>query len=261
MSKKSVLFSVSLLVLFIAFYQLFNDTPAGDAEPIGLSAPTGLRWDWAGIVFVSFFGLFYWRLKRVEKHNLAGITLLAEGRYLEALEAFQKAPRHVATIHNAGVAQLGLWRVAEAEASFARILAKPAFVVRSLRVHAAPFRALALALLGRRSEAASQLAECDTLQVGATWNAILARAVLAARAGDWTEARELLARPNLNEPGGRCRGLAEALKLWAAEQLSGPGHSGNLDRVALFGESGPEVFQEIWPEFHRFLERHQPLEP
>ena len=261
MSNKSIILAASSIILFVVFYQHFNHTPAGHTVSIGSSTPTESSWSWIPFVFASVFGLFYWRAKRVEKHNLAGITLLAEGRYREALEAFQKGPRSLVATHHTGVAQLGLWRVAEAEASFARVMAKRGSVFRSIRVVAAPFRALASALLGRRSEAASQLAECDALQIGATWHTILARAVLAARAGDWTEASELLARPPINVPGGRYRGLAEALKLWATEQLSSPGHSESLDRAALFGESDPEVFKEIWPEFHRFLERHQPLEP
>lgn len=247
---------ISFIVLFVVFYRFFNtDTGSGLAKPT--QSPSSLAIMMV-VVFPLVFGFFLWRAKKVEKLNLAGLALLAEGRHLEALQIFQKMPNSSVSFLNAGVAQFGLWRVADAEASFARVMAKRTFFDRSIRHLTASPRALASALLGRGSDAASQLAECDAMQVGTTPVATLARAVLEARAGAWTQTRELLDRPAINELGGRYRGLAEALKAWAAEEQSEPARD-TLDRIALFPEIDPEAFREIWPGFYQFLDRHKPL--
>ena len=67
------------------------------------------------------------------------------------------------------------------------------------------------------------------------------------------DAREMLGRYELRSLGGPTRGLSDALKAWSVELTTGGRR--HVDRVALFGEAGPEGLREAWPELVAFVER------
>lgn len=82
----------------------------------------------------------------------------------------------------------------------------------------------------------------------------LTRAVEAIRLGDFAAAETLLASSAVFRfSGGAPRQLADALAAWCALELHGERRY--LNRVALFGEGGPDELAQCWPEFVAALDR------
>ncbi|MGC4119063.1 MAG: hypothetical protein QM765_31750 [Myxococcales bacterium] len=211
------------------------------------------------LVVPIFLVVFAYNLVRARKTNalsMASVARLNEGRYVEALAGFEqvarRAPKSPVALHNLGVAQLGLWQVAEAEQSFARAVKRSRFYF-DLRNIAQPNHALCAALLGKVPEANASLLACEKLKVADSPQAILCRAVLAARAGKLEDARDQLARPELRMLAGSSRGLAEVLSAWLASQLAGEAR--RVDVVSMLGEAGVDRIKPVWPELHDFVVR------
>ncbi len=246
-----------LVVVFVVLYQL--TWSGGHSGAVSTPARWATPWFffalWA-VLFLSFLSFFLWRARKANTFLTTGVTQLSQGRYLEAARSFQEAakrfPRSPGPVFNLGVAQVALWRVEDAEASFAKAN-RMSMRMMNLRPLIAPYRAFGAAFLGRSSDAEARLSECERLGVDSNAMATLARGVLAARAARWTDAHALLSRIEMNALGGPSRGLADALRAWTIQQLSG--ELRHVDRVAIFGESGPDVLKEAWPELHEFIQR------
>jgi tetratricopeptide (TPR) repeat protein len=207
------------------------------------------------VVTVVFLTL---RNRRVNADALQGIALLNQGRFSDALAAFQrglaKYSRSNALVFNTGLCFLALWRVSEADAAFAKAagmtLARLTFDVTTMLV---PQRALVAALLGRTDEARAHVATCQQLGLSRSAQVFLTTAVLAVRAGDFAEGRRALSVYEIRLLGGPTRGLADALSAWCLEQTTGERR--HVDRLGLFGEAGPDAIRRFWPELADFLER------
>ena len=81
----------------------------------------------------------------------------------------------------------------------------------------------------------------------------LVTAVIAARAGRAMEAFTRLSQPEVKQLGGMPRALADTLRAFLVFQDRG--ERWPVDRIALFGESGPEQLQKVWPELAAFVEQ------
>ncbi|MCU0695334.1 MAG: hypothetical protein MUC96_02260 [Myxococcaceae bacterium] len=210
-----------------------------------------------GAVAAAFIAVIV-RGRSANADALDGIAKLNQGRFSEALAAFERGlarfPQSNALVFNSGVALLSMWRVAEADAAFSKAagmkLARLTFDVTQMLE---PQRALVAALLGRGDEARGHLASCERLGLARAAQVLLARAVLAVRAGDFAEGRRQLGVYEVRLLGGPPRGLADALAAWCVEQTTGERR--HVDRLALFGEAGPDTLRGLWPELADFLDR------
>jgi tetratricopeptide (TPR) repeat protein len=210
-----------------------------------------------GAVVVAFVFILL-RGRRANADALEGIAMLNQGRFSEALAAFQRGlarfPQSNALVFNTGVALVSMWRVAEADAAFAKAagmkLARLTFDVTSMLE---PQRALVAALLGRAEDAKAHLRACEALTLGRSAHVLLAQAILAVRAGDFAEGRRQLSVYEVRLLGGPTRGLADALAAWCVEQMTGERR--HVDRLGLFGEAGPDAIRRFWPELADFIER------
>jgi tetratricopeptide (TPR) repeat protein len=218
----------------------------------------GLARSWAfpavvgGITFVFVF----LRMRRANADSVEGIALLNQGRFIDAVAAFEKglarSPRSHIFLFNKGVALMSLWRTADAEAAFDRAasmrVSNFSFNLERMLV---PQRALAAALLGRVDAARTHLARAEALQLGRSAQLTITNAVLAFRANDLTQARALLGAYEVKLLGGPTRGLADALTAWCVSRLGGPQRP--IDKVALYGEAGPDALRKVWPELVEFV--------
>jgi hypothetical protein len=53
--------------------------------------------------------------------------------------------------------------------------------------------------------------------------------------------------------GGGTGALVNALRAWAIERTTG--ELRHVDRVLLFGETGPQAVEKVWPELAQFVAR------
>jgi tetratricopeptide (TPR) repeat protein len=188
-----------------------------------------------------------------------GVRALNRGRYSEALEIFQRlaavAPRDPIVHFDLGVTRLQLWQLDRARAALD--------VAWAGRTEAGDFStqllslvpenmALVAALSGRAEEAARWLSAVPEQDADPA-RAALVRGVLAAKAGEWSGAREFLAPFEVKQLGGALGGLARVLDAMAIEGLTGERR--HIDRVALYGETGPEALRPHWPELVEFVNR------
>lgn len=210
------------------------------------------------LVGLVTFAFFLFRMKRANAESVEGITFLNQGRFTEAVAAFERShkryPRSHVFIFNRGIALFSLWRVAEAEASFLQASRmKVANFSFDLERMVVPYLALTAALLGRLDEARQRITQADQLKLDRSAHLTIAKAVVALRSNELKSARELLASYEVKLLGGPTRGLADALTAWTAEQFLGQARP--VDRVALFGEAGPDALRKVWPELVEFVTR------
>lgn len=208
-----------------------------------------------GVVTLAFF---VFRTKRANAESIEGITFLNQGRFTEALAAFERShkryPRSHVFIFNRGIALLSLWRVADAETSFLQAAQmKVANFSFNLERMVVPYLALTAGMLGRLDEARQRIAQAEQLKLDRSAHLTIARAVVALRTNELKRARELLSAYEVKLLGGPTRGLADALNAWSAEQFLGQARP--VDRVALFGEAGPDALRKVWPELVDFVTR------
>lgn len=259
-AKKTIILWLVLIVLFVAFYQFFSVPPDPNAAPV----PQGPRTDWFSIIlgwapfivlFVGFILFMNARQRRFVPNN-DGVKLLHQGHYVKALEVFEKFskdhPKLPLGPFNAGSTRMQLWRLEAAlrdfEAAQQLGAAKSKEMVALLPEHLA----LTHALLGRTADARRMLSEvpagqADPGRVG------VAEAILFLRAGDAARAREKLNIFEVKQLAGTLGALARTLDALCIEQLTGERR--HVDRVALFGGTGPEDLRKAWPELIAFVER------
>jgi hypothetical protein len=250
---RTVLLWVALVGMFTFFYQVFANGRTGGSEAVSWTrfAPTiGLAL--AAYAVVTFLGL---RTRGAYKLSQEGVDLLARGRYTEALEKFEsfcaRSTRTAVGPYNVGLAQLMLWRLGAAEEAFAQAL-KRGKRIPFFKTNAPLLLAVCTALAGRTDTAQRWLDQL-TLEARDTGLSGLARAVLACRRGDFSGALPLLDAFEVKQLGGFYLALANALRAWCVAEQTG--ELRHVDRVALFGETGPEVVRGAWPELTDFVLR------
>lgn len=244
-SIKTLIIWVVLIAIFIAVYDL-NQSGRGSVAALVL---------FVGLLVVVGVGIFFGRrAQRGNRTNQEGIKLLDSGRLVAASEKFELAAQQLGNNayvarFNLGLARLRLWQL-EAAVEALQSAQGRAAKAKNLELPQFLYLALALALLGRTAEARAALeklqGEPDGLQR-------ITRAVLAARAGDFEAAFDEASRHEVKLLGGSFRGLAEAIRAWA--RLQTKGDRWPVDRIALFGEAGPELLQRAWPELVAFVEQ------
>lgn len=249
---------VILIVLFVAFYQIFSGPPGATPTPrqqenVSTFAQMGT---WLPIVMLVAFGLFFVFFARRNSPLNDGVKLLGQGRYVQALEVFESFRKafsnQPAGAYNCGVARLHLWKLESALLDFEAAKKISAGNAAILGVLLPEQVALANALVGRLGAARTALAEIpgdkgDPGRVG------LAAAIISAREGQWANARSKLGSYEVKQMSGTVGALSRALDAWCIEQLTREAR--HIDRVALFGEASPDELKKHWPEFIAFVER------
>lgn len=256
-ARRTVVLWAVLLVLFMVFFTLFGGLPSAASPADGTTSPwLTLSRQWAPVlIFGPIFALFSWVGVGSNRLALQGMGLLEQGRYCQALEKFEAArARNRFTPlgpYNVGVALVLLWRLAPAEAALAQA-EKGSRRVPFVRRNAPLLRALVAALAGRTEEARALLDRLDP-EVRSSGTAQLARAVLACRQGAFAEVLTLVEGLEVRHLGAVQGALGGALRAWALAEETGEVRQ--VDRVALFGETNPEVVRATWPELVAFVER------
>lgn len=74
-----------------------------------------------------------------------------------------------------------------------------------------------------------------------------------ARAGDFRAVLDRVSGFDAKQLPGVLGALGRTLEAWAVELTSGERR--HVDRVALYGESGPDELVRAWPELVAFTER------
>ncbi len=206
-------------------------------------------------VFLVGFVYFVRSITVSNRVSRESLNLIQQGRFKEAVDKLNAAPRHglmaTMTRYYRGTALLHLWHLDDAERDLL-FVAKTRFRSHDLSYLAPPLLALTSALQGRADAARKWIEKARTEGNGASGNCVLAKAVIAARNGDWQEARALLQRYEIKLLGGPLRGLADGLYVWCIEKLTGERR--HVDRVAVFGEGGTDSLRKYWPELTAFLE-------
>jgi tetratricopeptide (TPR) repeat protein len=207
------------------------------------------------VVFLVLFGFFYFFALRRQGPLHEGARLLTQGRYLQALEQFEtfrKAqPRVAAAAYNCGISRMSLWKLESALVDLETAQRLGGLAQPHLKVLLSEQLALALALVGRTTEAHHQLRQISDPSDAA--HVALASAILLVRTGDWATARTKLGTLEVKRMWGTTGALARTLDAFCIEQLSQERRY--VDRVALFGEASPDELRKYWPEFVAFVER------
>jgi tetratricopeptide (TPR) repeat protein len=239
-----------ILLMVLAFFVTFFGVRSG-------IAPGSMVWLIIP-VFVVAFAFAFRRIRRANAASIEGIAFMNQGRFMEALTSFERgqkiAPRSHLFPFNRGVVLVSLWRIGEADTAFAQAAAmKVANFGFNLERMVLPQRAIVAALQGKLDDARTHITRAEGLALTRSAHLTIANAVIALREGDPAKARALLAGYEVKMLGGPMRGLADVLTAWCVEQLSGERRP--VDKVALFGESGPEGLRLVWPEVIAFVER------
>ena len=251
---KVVLLGVGLIILFITLR-----APDGDAVP---EANFPQQW-WSIFVrflpfgfflLISFFYVRRFRLMRAPMNE--GVKLLGQGRYVQALEIFEKyrqaQPNEPAGAFNSGSTKLQLWKLDAALADLESSRAMAKGKVPALAALLPEHLALVQALLGRVGDARESLKDLPPDQAD-PGRVRLAEAIVLARHGDAAGARTKLSSFEVKQMSGTIGALARTLDAMCIEQLTG--ELRHVDRVALFGETGPDELRKAWPELISFVER------
>jgi hypothetical protein len=238
-----------------------------------------VRLAWFLVILLSFFGGYFgvqgnrtagmllfvvpvvafiiWTVRRAQRgarENNRAISLMSEGRYVEAIAAFEIAaglmPRSPLPGYNAGSASIWLWRLDDARTRIEK--STTTFAGRPIRIMAVPSLAFIAAVQNDRSRAEALDKEIETLNLTHGPMVLLARAVWFARDEKWREVMDALDFNRIRALGGPSRAVADALRAWAMVKTGQP--LPPIDRVGVFGETGPEALKKWWPEFTLFLE-------
>lgn len=207
------------------------------------------------VVAVGVVVLSLRRSQRGAHQNNRGITLMSEGRLVEAIAAFEAASKDMGINplppFNIAMARLWLWKLEESRAG----LEKATTTVRGrpLRQMATPALLFIAAMQNDRAKAVVLEKEVDALQLGRSAVVAMGRAVFHAREGRWKEVLDDLSLERTRPLGGPARAVADALRGWALVELGGT--CPPLDAVGVFGETGPSAIRQWWPQFADFLER------
>jgi len=216
------------------------------------SLPLGL---FVGLIGLLVFLLFVFnRTREGANINNRGLTLMGEGRLVDAIDHFERAqklmPRSPMPGFNTGLAKLWLWRLEEARVALEK--ATSTIAGKPLRIIAAPALTLIAALQNDQARFQNHMQELGMLQVERGGVASMAKAVMAARARSWREVLDTLSLERTRPLGGPARAIADALRCWATVEVGG--RPLPIDFVGVFGETGPSAVKQWWPEFAAFLE-------
>jgi hypothetical protein len=194
------------------------------------------------------------RAQRGAAVNNTGLTLMGEGRIVEALAKFEEAKGLLSSplpTFNIGMASLWLWRLDEArlalEAATTTLAGAP------MRVIAMPALHLIATLQSDAPRVAKYAQELVTLKNERSSIVHMARAVVALREKRWKDVLDALSLQNTRPLGGPARATADAMRAWAMVEVGAP--CPPIDHVGVFGETGPAAVRKWWPEFAEFLER------
>lgn len=257
--KKTIALWVTLIVLFVAFYQFYSVPP----DPAAVQAAPGKSSSWLSIffkllpvIFIALFALFFWGAVRRNRETVEGLRLFREGRYVQALALYEKyrkaQPNQPLAAMNTGAARLFLWKLEQALVDLQeaqRLLGTQEWELRGMLLENL---ALTQALLGRAGDARLTLnnlpdGKADPSRVG------LVEGILLARTGDAAGARLKLGTFAVKQQGGSVGAMGRAVDGLCIETLTGERR--HVDRVALFGETGPDELRKAWPELVAYVER------
>ncbi len=213
---------------------------------------------WSWVMLAATAGLTLLFVRRAQggaQLNNRGLSQLHEGRVVEALATFEAARKQLwlnpLPSYNRGVALFLLWRLTEGRDEIDK--ASASRQGKALRIVAVPTLLLIAALQDDADRLAGLQAEVKRLGLDAAPLVTVAHAIQHARASRWTEALGYLTVDKLRPLGGNQRALAEALRAWCLEQLGQ--ESLPIDVVGVFGEAGPQVLTQVWPDFAAYLGR------
>ena len=244
-----------LIVVFVGFYAIFNHTPGPSTTAQSDAAFDRNIFIFVPGAFIAIFGFFTWRARKGAALANAGLVLANQGRLSEGLVKIDAARpyfvRGPQIPYFAGSVRLALWQLSVAEVELRKALKATALM--NVKHLAVPKLALTLALLGRENATRNFLGDAEKLNVAASPDSLVATAILECRAARWESAARTLARNELRNLGGPTRGLADALRAWCSEQLTGQPQP--FDLVAVLGEASIEGVRGSWPELASFLER------
>lgn len=242
MRQRLIALWVGIIVVFVVLSRVFD-----------LQGSTLTLWLPLAIFAVVFFLLLRW-MRALNATVIEGSRFLFAGRYSQALERFtvalKKAPNNLPVKNNLALAQLSLWRVAQARDLLQQIAKKPK-ALGGLLLGTESTHAMTLALLGEVALAKEWLAIESTAPVEG--QVALTRAIIDCREGRFAEALVHLQSFSVRHLGGFSAGLAQALTAWALENTSG--RSRPVDRLLLFGESSPDGLTSIWPQLAEAVQR------
>ncbi len=253
-----VLWSV-LVAAFVGSYQFYAAHPS--AEPLPQTDDAS---PWRAIAtqflpMLVLFTIFIVVMRRLRKKNgLAneGVELMGRGRYAEALEKFEQYrranPKEAVGVFNAGVAKLSLWKLDSAAQDLKAAEQLGSHKLASLVTLLPEHLSVTLALLGDEGGARRSLATLPAGK-GDVGRVALAEAILLTRSGNPSEARRRLGSFEVKQLSGSIGALARVIDAMCVELLTG--ELRHVDRIALFGETGPQELRKAWPEIVAFVER------
>jgi len=259
-SMRTAALRAALIVTTVALYRLFSAEAQKALAAGGESGPPNSLWTWGpfALLFVGYFA-YVKLMQRRSARTQDGARLLDHGRYAQALEIFdayrRKYPRDAVSPFNTGVVRLSLWRLAPALDDFEAARRLSGGKDERLESLLPEHLAVAYALFGQETEARRALSEspkgkAHPGRVG------LVEGILSLRGGDASAARVRLASLEVRRMGGSLGTLARVLDAFCVEHLTG--ELRHVDKVALFGEAGPDELKAAWPELWAFVERAPP---
>lgn len=187
------------------------------------------------------------------KENNRAVSLLSEGRYVEAIAAFERADKRLRSPlprYNIGNASVWLWRLDDAN----RLLEKATSTLagKPLRIMVVPTLAFIAAIKNDRARSVLVDKEVESFALTRAPMVQLSRAAWLAREGRWGDVQATLSMDVTRRLGGPARCVADALRAWALAE-SGQPVPPIVDPVGIFGETGPDALRKWWPEFADFL--------
>lgn len=211
---------------------------------------------WVAVAgLIGFMFVLGWRIRRINRLNVEGATLLRQGRALAAAAKFDEAstlsPSSVLKA-NAGNSRIALWELPKARELLEASL-RASRLMLDVRPIALPALSYVCALQADLTgfERFAEQARALALQDSAT--VLLAQAIIATRQARWPDAEVLLGRTELQQLGGQSRALQDVLIAWCRSQRGAT--PTRINKPALFGEVGPERLRAVWPELVAFIER------
>jgi len=231
------------LLLFLGFFVAFSISKDHQKLAIVFGAAPAIGYIVAIIIDAQ----------RGARENSRGLLLLTEGRCVEALAAFESAavlmPLSAIPRYNVGNANVWLWKLEEART---QIQAATEWMSgAALRSIAVPTLAYIAAIQNTRPRADELNKEIETLKIAGNPVVLLAQAVWFAREEKWGEVMRSIEIERVRVLGGPTRAFADALRAWAMVKTGQP--LPPIDRVGVFGETGPDALKKWWPEFTEFL--------
>lgn len=257
-ATRTIVIWVVLIILFVGLFKFLQANPPAEPRPQADEGFWGSMLSQFLPVFVAFvfFAVFFGRFQKKVALANEGVRLMSQGRYAEALEKFERYrqahPKEAPGAFNAGVAKLCLWKLERAAEDLKAAEQLGGQKLSTLATSLPEHLALTLALLADETGARRSLALIPAGK-GDAGRIALGEAILFARSGNPTEARRRLGSFESKQLGGSIGALARAIDAMCVDALTG--ELRHVDRIALFGETGPQELRKAWPELVAFVER------